>query len=213
MRFLVENGADINERDGFGEHGLGLAFARQDLKIAEYLLSQGVKLREEALSIAGSAQSVTLLDRVLAAGADVNARIVALKSTPLIMATAAEQTRPETLKWLLDKGADPNAKGIDGDRALDWAIYRADQGRIDLLKRYGANPGAATRVTSYPPPEGVADPRAAVERSVVFTAGDRAGGVSDPGLHYVSQPNPTSSGRNGRTPKGIPLTSGCWKPT
>lgn len=87
VRFLVENGADINQRDGFGEHGLGLAFARQDLKIAEYLLSQGVKLREEALSIAASAQSVTLLDRVLAAGADVNARIVALKSTPLIMAT------------------------------------------------------------------------------------------------------------------------------
>jgi ankyrin repeat protein len=166
VRFLVENGADINQRDGFGEHGLGLWFARQDLKIVEYLLSQGVKLREEALSIAASAQSVTLLDRVLAAGADVNARIVALTSTPLIMATAAEQTRTETLKWLLDKGADPNAKGIDGDRALDWAIYRADQGRIDLLKRYGANPGAATRVTSYPPPEGVADPRAAVERSV-----------------------------------------------
>ena len=73
VRFLVENGADINERGGFGEHGLGLYFARQDLKIAEYLLSQGVKLRKEALAIAASAQSVTLLDRMLAAGADVNA--------------------------------------------------------------------------------------------------------------------------------------------
>ena len=47
------------------------------------------------------------------------------------MATAAEQTRPETLRWLLDKGADPNAEGINGDRALDWAIVqgRPEQNR------------------------------------------------------------------------------------
>src|SRR5690349_16534356 len=66
------------------------------------------------------------------------------------MATAAEQTRPETLKWLLEKEADPNAEGINGDRALDWAYYRADQSRIDLLRRLGATPGAATRASAYP---------------------------------------------------------------
>jgi len=165
VRFLVENGADIGDRDGFGEYGLGLTFARQDVEIAEYLLSHGVKLRREALSIASNARSVTLLDRVLAAGADVNAPIVFLKSTPLIMATAAEQTRSDSLKWLLEKGADPNAEGINGDRALDWAFYRADQSRIDLLKRYGAKPGAAARAGAYARPEGIADPRVAVERS------------------------------------------------
>ena len=141
VRFLVENGSDMSDRSGFGEFGLGLYFVGQDLQIAEYLLSQGMKVGKEALAIAPGAKSVTLLDRMLAAGADVNAPIKVLKSTPLLMATAAEQTRPDSLRWLLDKGADPNVEGTDGDRALDWASYRADQNRIDLLKRYGAKPG------------------------------------------------------------------------
>jgi ankyrin repeat protein len=166
VRFLVENGSDIADRSGFGEYGLGLYFVRADLQIAEYLLSQGVKVDKEALAIARSAQSVSLLDRMLAAGADVNAPINVIKSTPLLMATAAEQTHPDALRWLLDKGADPNAEGINGDRALDWASYRADQTRIDLLKRYGAKPGASTRALSYPPPEGIKNASAALERSV-----------------------------------------------
>ena len=108
VRFLVENGSDMSDRSGFGEFGLGLYFVGRDLQIAEYLLSQGLKVGKEALAIAHGAQSVTLLDRMLAAGADVNAPIKVLKSTPLLMATAAEQTRPDSLRWLLDKGADPN---------------------------------------------------------------------------------------------------------
>jgi hypothetical protein len=84
------------------------------------------------------------------------------------MATAAERTRLDALKWLLDKGADPNAEAINGDRALDWASYRADQSRIDLLKRYGAKPGAATRAVSFPSPEGTNDARAALQKSVAL---------------------------------------------
>jgi ankyrin repeat protein len=84
------------------------------------------------------------------------------------MATASEQTRPDVLRWLLDKGADPNAEGANGDRALDWASYRADKSRIDLLERYGAKPGAATRAVSYPLPKGATDARAALERSVAL---------------------------------------------
>ena len=168
VRFLVENGSDINDRGGYGEFGLGLYFARKDAQIAEYLLSQGVKVRKEALAVARNAQSVTLLDRMLAAGADVNAPINVLKSTALLMATSAEQTRPETLTWLLEKGADPNAEGTNGDRALDWATYRADQSRIDLLNRYGAKAGAATRAVSYPAPEGTNDARVALERSAAL---------------------------------------------
>lgn len=168
VRFLVENGSDITDRSGFGEYGLGLYFVRPNLQIAEYLLSKGVKVGKEALAIAHGAQSVNLLDRMLAAGADVNAPINVIKSTPLLMATAAEQTRPDALRWLLEKGADPNAEGINGDRALDWASYREDQSRIDLLTRYGAKPGAATRALSYPLPEGIKDARSALEKSVAL---------------------------------------------
>ena len=168
VRFLVENGSDMSDRSGFGEFGLGLYFVGRDLQIAEYLLSQGLKVGKEALAIAHGAKSVTLLDRMLVAGADVNAPIKVLKSTPLLMATAAEQTRPDSLRWLLDKGADPNVEGTDGDRALDWASYRADQNRIDLLKRYGAKPGTSARAVTYPLPEGTHDAHAALEKSVAL---------------------------------------------
>ena len=155
VRFLVENGSDMSDRGGFGEFGLGLYFARKDVQIAEYLLSKGVKVGKEALAVARNAQSVTLLDRMLAAGADVNAPINAshdcLKSTPLLMATAAEQTRPEALRWLLDKGADPNAEGINGDRALGLGIVpgRPEQNRpARTLRRKGRCRDARSLVSS-----------------------------------------------------------------
>jgi len=176
VRFLVQNGTDISDRRGFDEFGLGLGlyFARKDIQIAEYLLSQDVKVGKEALAVAPNAQSVTLLDRMRAAGADVNAPInafagtTAFKSTPLLMAASAEQTRPEALLWLLEKGADPNAENINGNRALDWAMYRADQSRIDLLNRYGAKAATATRAHSYPAPGGTNDARVALQRSAAL---------------------------------------------
>jgi uncharacterized protein len=166
VRFLVENGSNLSDRSGFGEFGLGLYLTRQDIQIPEFLLSRGVRAGKEALAVARNAQSVALLDRVLAAGAEVNASIPALKSTPLLMATAAERTRLDALRWLLDKGADPNAEGIDGDRALDWAVYRADKSRMELLRRFGAKAGAGTRAVPFTTPEGANESRAALERSV-----------------------------------------------
>ena len=37
------------------------------------------------------------------------------------------------MKLLLEKGADPNAEDTDGERPLDWAVYRQDQARIARL--------------------------------------------------------------------------------
>ena len=116
--------------------------------------------------MARNAQSVALLDSILAAGAEVNASIPALKSTPLLMAPAAERTRLDALRWLLDKGADPNPEGIDGDRALDWALYRADKSRMELLRQFGAKRGAGTRAGPFTTPEGTNESRAALEKSV-----------------------------------------------
>ena len=193
VRFLVQNGTDISDRRGFDEFGLGLGlyFARKDIQIAEYLLSQDVKVGKEALAVAPNAQSVTLLDRMRAAGADVNAPInafagtTAFKSTPLLMAASAEQTRPEALLWLLEKGADPNAENINGNRALDWAMYRRpEQNRpAEPLRRKGRyrdarplvpRPGRHQRCPCCP----------ATECGVV--AFDCTSSIQTPKLHYVS---------------------------
>ena len=94
---------------------------------------------------------MTLLDRMLAAGADVNAPINVLKSTPLLMATAAEQTRPDALRWLLDKGADPNAEGINGGPGVGLGLLqgRPEQNRpAQALRRQARRRNARSLVSS-----------------------------------------------------------------
>jgi hypothetical protein len=83
-------------------------------------------------------------------------------------AAASEQSTPATLKLLLEKGADPNAEDIEGERPLDWARYRGDQARIEVLRQYGAKPGHGPRQEVYPRPEGVADARTSLTRSVAL---------------------------------------------
>jgi hypothetical protein len=87
---------------------------------------------------------------------------ILLEELPLSEAGAA------TVKLLLEKGANPNAEDIDGERPLDWAIYRADRDKIAALEQFGAARGHGPRQKAFPPPEagGIADPRVSVGRAV-----------------------------------------------
>jgi hypothetical protein len=40
------------------------------------------------------------------------------------------------MRYLLEKGADPNLADNDGERALDWATHRADQAKIEAAARH-----------------------------------------------------------------------------
>jgi ankyrin repeat protein len=167
VRFLVELGCDPNE-EGYGAARLRL-YARHHVPSIEYLMSKGLKIPAEALTGAAHWQPPDLLAQWIERGADVNARLLPYRRTPLMTAAASEQSSPATLKLLLEKGADPNAEDIEGERPLDWAVYREDQARIDLLKQYGAKPGHGPRQEVYPPPDGDgADARTALSRAVAL---------------------------------------------
>ena len=212
VRFLVENGSDMSDRSGFGEFGLGLYFARQDLQIAEYLLSQGVKVGKEALAIARSAQSVTLLDRMLAAGADVNAPINVLKSTPLLMATAAEQTRPEAPEMAAGQGS-RSERGRHQRRpgvGLGLVQGRPEQNRpAQALRRQARRRNARSLVSS--------------RRKALTTPALRWKGVwrccfrlrqrssrPEVALHVITKPCRCRL-QQPRARKEYLLTNGCWK--
>ena len=166
VRFLVEHGCDPNE-PGYGGSRV-LLYQRHHQESIEYLMSKGLKIPPDAMVAAAHWEPTDLLERWIEKGADVNAQSLPYKRTPLMTAASSEQSTPATLKLLLEKGANPNAEDAEGERPLDWATYRHDQERIDLLKQYGAKPGHGPRQEVYPAPEGIADARTSVSRALAL---------------------------------------------
>jgi ankyrin repeat protein len=165
VRFLVESGIDPNE-EGYGN--LTRLYARHYLPSIEYLQSKGLKMSPDILWAAVHWHPPTLLEKWITMGANVNAQTGRYQRSALMTAAASEQSTPATLKTLLEKGADPNAEDSEGERPLDWAIYRADQGKIDVLRQFGAMRGKGPRQETYPgpEPEGIADARTSLSRAV-----------------------------------------------
>ena len=164
VRFLVEHGCDPTE-PGYGTNA---RYGRQYLPTLEYLLSKGVKVEKDALSASAHWQDPKLIATWIERGADVNAPAGPYKRTALMTAASSEQSSAATVKVLLEKGADANAEDLDGERPLDWAMYRNDRERIAALEQFGATRGHGPRQKTYPPPRegGIADPRVSVERAV-----------------------------------------------
>jgi uncharacterized protein len=166
VQFLVENGSDVNELGSGGFGGAVGVYTRHHLPTAEYLISKGAKMDPAGLTLAAGWLDPKVIEKWIEMGADVNARLRGYNRTPLITAASSEGAGPATLKLLLDKGADANADDIDGERALDWAMYRQDQQKIEVLEQYGAKPGSGPRHRTYPAPEGIADARTSLSQSV-----------------------------------------------
>ena len=165
VQFLVESGIDPNE-EGYGN--LTRLYARHYLPSIEYLQSKGLKISPEVLPTAVHWHPPQLLEKWITMGANVNARSARYQGSALMTAAASEQATPATLRLLLEKGADPNAEDTEGERPLDWATYRADQGKIDVLRQFGAMRGKGPRQETYPGPEpgGIADAHTSLSRAV-----------------------------------------------
>ncbi|HEV2198673.1 MAG TPA: ankyrin repeat domain-containing protein [Bryobacteraceae bacterium] len=164
VRYLVDRGCDPNEPG----YGTTVRYARQYRPTLEYLLSKGARIEKDALAMSAHWQDPPLIEKWIERGADVNAEAGPYHRTALMTAAASEQAGAATVKLLLEKGANPNAEDIDGERPLDWAIYRADRDKIAALEKFGATRGHGPRQRTYPNPQagGIADPRVSVERAV-----------------------------------------------
>ena len=78
---------------------------------------------------------------------------------------ASEQGNLETLRILLEKGADPNIADADGETPLDWAMHARHEGKIALLRKHSVKTGDTPRDRAYAKPEGIADPRTSLTRA------------------------------------------------
>jgi ankyrin repeat protein len=166
VRFLVEKGLDPKALTA-GARRAGLA--RNDSPTAEYILSNAPGPAQDLLGTVATWQPVSLVARWIEAGADVNASVPAQYArTPLMNAVASEAEGPDTLKLLLERGANPNAETTEGERPLDWAIYKGDRAKIQVLEQFGATRGRGPRREEIAPPpaRGASDPRAALTMSL-----------------------------------------------
>ncbi len=166
VRFLVERGLDANALNP-GARRAGLA--RNYRPTIDYLLSKGMTPIPDELFTTATWEPPALLARAIDGGADINAGNAAQYGrTALLTAVASEAAGPETLKLLLDRGADPNIAMAEGETPLDWAIYKGDRAKIEVLEQRGAKRGTGPRRETIAPPQagGIADPRVSLRRSV-----------------------------------------------
>jgi ankyrin repeat protein len=141
---LLEQNANINVRDESGSSPLVNAvyfghtktvkvlFAFQNLDGHQKLDKQD---GEELLLLASGLGHNDIISVMIDSGISVNAR--GLKQRTALMAAAAFD-RPEIVKILLAKGANPDAKDEDGNTAFDVAN---DRGSDEVLALLNATPG------------------------------------------------------------------------
>jgi ankyrin repeat protein len=166
VRFLVERGLDPGALSPAAQRA---AFARYDPPTTEQLISKGLSPAPDLLVTAATWQPTNVLARWIESGANVNASNTAQYGrTPLLTAVTSEAEGPETLQLLLDHGADPNVRTTEGESPLDWAIYKGDRAKIQILEKHGATRGNGPRRAEIPPPArgGISDARVSLTRSL-----------------------------------------------
>jgi ankyrin repeat protein len=166
VRFLVDKGLDPK---ALAPAARRAGLARWDRPTTDYLMSTGLSPTPDILVTTATWQPADLVGRWIESGADVNARNAAQYGrTPLLTAVTSELEGADTLKLLLDHGADPNVRTTEGETPLDWAMYKGDRAKIQVLEQRGAARGNGPRRDEIPPPVkgGIADPRISLNRSV-----------------------------------------------
>lgn len=74
---------------------------------------------------------------------------------PPLIAALTGATRPETLEivaLLLERGADPDQRGLNDYTALHVAVRESNVEAVKLLLEAGANPSARTRIDDFETP-------------------------------------------------------------
>jgi len=166
VRFLVDKGLDPNALSPAARRA---GFARYDRPTTDFMMAKGLTPSPDMLVTTATWQSVDLLTRWIESGASLNASNTAQYGrTPLLTAVTSEAEGAETLKLLLDHGADPNVRTTEGESPLDWAIYAGDQSKIAVLTQHGAVRGDGPRREEIPPPDqgGIGDARTSLTKSV-----------------------------------------------
>src|SRR5262245_30452634 len=141
---LLERGASANIVDAEGTPALMAATLFANVEMADRLLKHGADPNQAGpagtTALMWAVPSLEKVRRLVAAGANVNARS-ASDRTPLLVAASYPRT-VEVLKLLLERGADLRAQDRGGATALALAIRSADVEVVRFLVDKGLDPNA-----------------------------------------------------------------------
>ena len=135
-KFLIENGAKIDEETVSDETPLIHAITEDNLDVVKLLVSHGANVNRVRHS--GSTplhyatqsypRNTEIIKVLIDNGADVNATHKYLKITPLHCVASSGYRSSKAARLLLECGADPELRNISGFTPLDFAIrYGNDQ--------------------------------------------------------------------------------------
>jgi ankyrin repeat protein len=151
VRSLLKQTVDVNAAQGDGMTALHWAASKDDVEMAQMLLTAGANVRATTrlggitpLWLAAQNGNARMIEILLKAGADANAAALT-GVTPLMLAAASGKT--DAVNILADNKADLNAKDATyGQTPLMFAAAfdRGDAAKL-LIKR-GADPNIATKV-------------------------------------------------------------------
>ena len=125
VKYLAENGADIEAGDNYERTALSWAAQNGHIGVVKYLVEQGADVHQKdtaewsALTYAAYSGQIEVVKYLAENGADVNAKDEGYGKTALMR--ASEYGHLEVVKYLAELGADLEAKDVNGDTAFDIA--------------------------------------------------------------------------------------------
>ena len=147
LRAAIARKAAVNAPQADGSTALHWAVEREDLEAADLLIAAGARVAARTregvtpIQLAAVNGSAALLERLVRAGADVNAPLTPTGDTPLMMAARTGKT--DAIRVLLEAGAQVNAQeSWGGTTPLLWAVSEGHSDAATLLIDAGADVNA-----------------------------------------------------------------------
>ncbi len=145
LKFLLENGADIEAKQEDGSTPLMVAIWLKNDKAARALTDAGASIHARnnvhstVLHLAAVKSPVAFVKELIQKGADVNAASINDNTTPLM--DAANAGRADSVRLLLENGAKVNKQEASEEKrtALHWAVIGKNPEVVKVLLEYKAD--------------------------------------------------------------------------